>query len=137
LPPPVNQLNAEEVREGMQSLRRVANISARSAVASYHWKRTRGHLVFSTILSAGALVAFCYLAMTEGTSELTFAALAVGVVMLGETYRLISKVRKLRDVEGGAVKKQKKSKRNDSTHLEVPHLEGSGAVAETPEKNGH
>ncbi|MCA9097427.1 MAG: hypothetical protein KDA36_03540, partial [Planctomycetaceae bacterium] len=122
LPPPVNQQNAEEVREGMKSLRRVANISARSAVASYHWKRTRGHLVFSTILSAGALVAFVYLAMTEGTSELTYAALAVGVVMLGETYRLISKVKKMRDIEGGAgqqKKKKKKSKRSDEPHAET------------------
>jgi len=122
LPPPVNQQNAEEVREGMKSLRRVANISARSAVASYHWKRTRGHLAFSTVLSAGALVAFVYLAMTEGTSELTYAALAVGVVMLGETYRLISKIKKMRDIEGGAgqqKQKKKKSKRSDEPHAET------------------
>jgi len=120
LPPPINPLNAEELREGISSLRRLANTSARSAVASYHWKKTRGHLIFSTTLSAGALVAFIYLAMTEGTSELTFAALAVGVVMLGETYRIISRVKKLREVAPGPIKKTRKLKRSDGMHINAP-----------------
>ncbi len=87
---PRARVNAEELRAGINSLREVANLSARNAVATHTWKKMRGSIFVKLVLSisavAGASLLFSGVLgdpaqfMIHGWGATVIACLALGAL---------------------------------------------------------
>lgn len=89
---PRHKQDKEAVRANLQSLREVANTSARSAVSKYFWKKLRGMIVIKGMLTVAAFSTAAVLLTSElwGTGSYQtqgWAALAAGFVAAGELAR--------------------------------------------------
>lgn len=82
---PRSHVDRDSVRADLASLRQVANLSARSAIAAYTWKRLRGTillkslLMFVSFILAGVLLSDRFWGVTFAATG--WAAAAVGGVM--------------------------------------------------------
>ena len=100
------KLDADEMRANMQSLREVANYSARSALADYAWKRMRAHLALRAILIGLALLAglasYATYKMEMHTLHwLTLVLFCVAGIGLAELWYAISRVKQLKPETDG------------------------------------
>ncbi|MFO1019114.1 MAG: hypothetical protein U0903_00215 [Planctomycetales bacterium] len=95
LPPPKKAVNREEVRSGLNSLREIANYSAKSALASYGWKQTRGKFLVTSLLTVGSFIAAAYLLIAEPNSPVGMASIAAFIIMAWQSLQSYWLVRKL------------------------------------------
>ena len=82
----------DAVRAKLASMREVANLSARSAIARHSWRRTRGMLmvkIILTVISLGCalLLASAEMLGTQSYRPLSWGAALIGVVMIFELVR--------------------------------------------------
>ena len=85
-PQPRHQQNKEAARADLNSLREVANLSARSAIATHTGKQLRGKALIKCILSAvafgvGAVLLTGNIWGSRSYTAYGFAALAIGGIM--------------------------------------------------------
>ena len=106
-------IDAEAMRENMQSLREVANYSARSALADYAWKRTRGLLALRVSLVALAAVGSvaCYVTATMGMHSMDWLTwvlgfiTVIGAVEMGYEILRIKSLKPKPELTGGSFSK--------------------------------
>jgi hypothetical protein len=82
-PKPRPKPPAAELRAGLDSLREVANRSARSAIATYHWKRLRSQILTKSILTATSLLLSIALFLGKSWGKAAFPWLGGTCVVLG------------------------------------------------------
>jgi len=90
---PRHRADPQETRASLDSLRQVANLSARSAIASATWKRVKSQLVFEVVLAAtcfgvsGMLFAERWRGAGEAAFWLGSLAAGLGAVVSAEIVR--------------------------------------------------
>ena len=80
---PRTQVNKDALRANLHSMREVANLSARSALAKYSWKQTRNRLVVQGLLVATSWTVAGVLAVMETAHGLRFGAATTAALTVG------------------------------------------------------
>ncbi len=94
---PRHKVDKDEFRAHLESMRQVANVSARTAVKSSHWKRSRMQVLVKGMLAAGALATGSVLLLgkfANGQPQLMqgLVVTVVGIYLLLETIKGVRRV---------------------------------------------
>ncbi|MBA4031471.1 MAG: hypothetical protein C0478_11370 [Planctomyces sp.] len=123
---PRHKVDKNEFRAHMESMRQVANVSARKAVKSSHWKRSRMQVMVRGLLAAAALATGSVLLLgkfANGRPQLMqgLVVTVVGIYLLFDTVRSFRRIQNSVRLQAALA---------DSAHLEAV-AEGAGAEAVT------
>ncbi len=110
-PPPTPRVrhNTEEIRAQQSSLRKVANLSARTAVASYKWKRLKFTLVLRLVLTVAAM-ALCIGLLSPAGDTIKNRYLFSAMAGLTGTFMGVWLLRSANDLRGQRQKKKASTK---------------------------
>ena len=75
--------NTQEIREGINQLRQVANQSAQQALSRYFWKRHRSAFTLKLMLVIMSFSLAAVLSMDHGVKTTSFSAVAWGAAAIG------------------------------------------------------
>jgi hypothetical protein len=123
---PRHKVDKDEFRAHMESMRQVANVSARKAVKSSHWKRSRMQVMVRGLLAAAALATGSVLLLgkfANGRPQLMqgLVVTVVGIYLLFDTVRSFRRIQNSVRLQAALA---------DSAHLEAV-AEGVSAEAVT------